>query len=228
MTVTWLGQAGLLIETPSATLIVDPYLSDSVGAVNPAMHRRVPADTRFLDLAPDLLLFTHDHLDHYDPETADIYLDRAGAMTVLCPASVWQKARTHGGGKNYVQLDAGSRWTERGLRITAIPAAHSDDHAVGFFLEELETGRKLYITGDTLYCAAIPAALPASPDVVFLPINGVGNNMNVTDAADLARCIGARYAVPLHWGLFDALDPHSFDFAGRIIPAFFAPIAIPE
>ena len=49
-------------------------------------------------------------------------------------------------------------------------------------------------------------------DYAFLPINGVGNNMNAKDAADLAYEIGAKCAVPLHYGLFDSIDPTTFDF----------------
>ena len=35
MKITWLGQAGLLFETNGVTIIVDPYLSDSVKEINP-------------------------------------------------------------------------------------------------------------------------------------------------------------------------------------------------
>ena len=41
--------------------------------------------------------------------------------------------------------------------------------------------------------------------------------MNAHDAADFAYEIGAKAAVPLHWGLFDSLDPETFDFDDKII-----------
>ena len=37
--------------------------------------------------------------------------------------------------------------------------------------------------------------------------------MNMTDAARFASAIGAKYAVPLHWGLFDGLNGADFPFA---------------
>ena len=67
MKITWLGQAGLLFETCGKTVIVDPYLSDSVARINPNNKRRVPTDERFLELKPDFLVLTHAHLDHTDP-----------------------------------------------------------------------------------------------------------------------------------------------------------------
>ena len=69
MKITWLGQAGLLFQTSDCTVMIDPYLSDSVGQINPANHRRVPVEEQYFSLKPDIIMFTHDHLDHYD--TAD-------------------------------------------------------------------------------------------------------------------------------------------------------------
>ena len=69
MKITWLGQAGLLIETEGVIIMIDPYLSDSVAAVNPKNYRRVPVEERFLRMRPDVLICTHNHLDHTDPET---------------------------------------------------------------------------------------------------------------------------------------------------------------
>lgn len=48
MKITWLGQAGLLFETGNLTIMVDPYLSNSVEKVNPLNYRRVAVDESFL------------------------------------------------------------------------------------------------------------------------------------------------------------------------------------
>ena len=214
MNVTWLGQAGLLIRVGGITVMVDPYLSDSVAKVNPKSCRRVPVDESFYDVSPDVLMFTHDHLDHYDPETAERFLSKEQAMVVLAPGTCWQKARACGGSHNYVLFDRGVQWTQGD-----VPASHSDPAAIGIIIEG--EGKRLYITGDTLYHKDIFPALPADIDAVFLPINGVGNNMNPADAARFARDCGAKVAVPLHWGLFDSKDPSQFPFEPKIIPEFF-------
>ncbi len=40
MKITWLGQAGMLVDNGKYKVMVDPYLSDSVEKVNPANWRR--------------------------------------------------------------------------------------------------------------------------------------------------------------------------------------------
>ena len=107
-------------------------------------------------------------------------------------------------------------------------AEHSDPNAIGVVIHDLYDGKTYYITGDTLYNRRIFAHLPDHIDAVFLPINGVGNNMNMTDAARFATAIGAKYAIPLHCGLFDWLDGADFPFANKIVPGFFCEISIPK
>ncbi len=225
MKVTWLGQAGFLFESNEGVrVIVDPYLSNSVVKVNPKNYRRKPIDESFLKEVPDILVFTHDHIDHYDPETAPIYFANEQPITVLAPASVWNKARANGGAHNYVQFDAHTVWTEKGLKFTAVRAVHSDAYAIGVLIEELSGGKIFYVTGDTLYNEEIFADIPKNIYAVFLPINGVGNNMNMTDAAAFARRIGAKHTVPVHFGMFDELDPNDFECENKIIPEIYKQI----
>ena len=227
MRITWLGQAGLLFERDGACVMIDPYLSDSVCKVNPLNFRRVPVDERFFDVTPDVMIFTHDHLDHYDPETAPRFFEKTDKqMTVLCPTSVWQKARTHGCGHNYVQFNRHTEWTEYGLRFKAVRAEHSDPHAIGVVIEDLVERKTYYVTGDTLYNPTIAQDLPEGIDVIFLPVNGVGNNMNATDAARFSALTGAKKAVPLHVGMFDEKAPDIFESANRVLPEIYKEIKL--
>ena len=205
MVVQWLGQAGLLLEIAGLKVLVDPYFSDSVAKVNPNNYRRIPVKEEWFDTEPDVLIFTHDHLDHFDPETAEKFLTKDKPMLVLSPASVWQKARKYGGEHNYVQFNAGTEWTEQGVHFRAVPANHSDDFAIGVVISV--GGKTCYISGDTLYDQKVIEAVGTGVDVAFLPINGVGNNMNAVDADRFANAIGAKLFVPIHYGLFDSLDP---------------------
>ena len=217
MKITWLGQAGLLFDNGKTKIMVDPYLSNSVEKVEPLNYRRVPVKEEFLSVTPDVMIFTHDHLDHYDPETAPIFLERKEKrMTVLSPSSVWQKAREFKAHNN-VQFNRGTSWTEYGFRFTAVKAEHSDVHAIGVLIEELDTARIFYVTGDTLYNEAIFVDLPENIDIMFLPINGVGNNMNAADAVRFFKNSGAKAAVPYHVGMFDEKTPEIFDADNRII-----------
>ena len=217
MKIRWIGQAGLLFDNGKIKIMLDPYLSNSVAKVNPLNDRRVLIDESLFEISPDVMIFTHDHLDHYDPETAPRFLEnKEKTMTVLSPTSVWQKAKQHGT-HNYVEFNRHTEWTEHGFRFSAVKAVHSDPFAIGVVIEDLEEKKIYYVTGDTLYNTEIFKDLPKNIDFVFLPINGVGNNMNVTDAVRFFKDCGARWAVPYHVGMFDSKTPDIFDDENRII-----------
>ena len=80
--------------------------------------------------------------------------------------------------------------------------------------------------GDTLYNRNIFKVLPEDIYAVFLPINGVGNNMNMADAARFARDCGAYFAVPIHFGMFDNINPEDFMAENRVIPEVYKVIPI--
>ena len=220
MKLTWLTQAGLLFKSGKLKVMVDPYLSDSVGKSAEAKHRRMPIDERFFDEDPDVILITHDHLDHLDPETLEVFIKKATKpITFLAAENAYNKLVKYGGEHNYVLLAPHSVWSQGGVTFYAVKAEHSDRTAVGFILDD---GKKTYyVSGDTLYnydvIDDVLDLVEGGVDYAFLPINGVGNNMNAKDAADFAYEIGAKCAVPIHYGLFDSLDPAEFDFEDALI-----------
>ena len=215
MKITWLGQGGLLLENESVRVMVDPYATDSVSEKDPKKHRRYPFDEAFLDTDPDFILITHEHLDHLDPKTVETLLARSTKpVTFLAPDNAYRRLREFGGEHNYVMLNPHSVWSERGLTFYAVHAEHSDRTAVGFIIDDGE--RTYYVSGDTLYnydvIDEVLELVEDGVDYAFLPINGKGNNMNAKDAADFAYEIGAKCAIPIHYGLFDELTPDAFDF----------------
>lgn len=224
MKMTWLGQAGLLIRTEQTTVMIDPYLSNSVFKMNPANDRRVPVDERYLHIRPDVLVFTHNHLDHYDPETVDHIIGKDTGIVVLSPRSVWDEVRKYGGNQNYVVFERHTQWTQKDVRLTAVKAVHSDPAAIGLLVEA--QGKKLYVSGDTLYSTEVLADLPDDIDVAFLPVNGVGNNMNMTDAARLVKDCGAKRAVPIHIGLFDDLKAEDFLCENKLVLSMYEEIEL--
>ncbi len=223
MKITWLGQAGLLFETGDKKIIVDPYLSNSVEAIDPSKKRRVAVNGAFLKIKPNIILLTHDHLDHTDPETLAHYLTEDSNVCVLASGNAWLTVRKFGGNNNYVQFNRHTQWTENDIRFTAVKAEHSDTDAIGIIMEA--EGKKYYITGDTLYNDDIFADLPQDIDYVFLPVNGKGNNMNLCDAARFCEQVGAK-AVPLHCGLFDSIDMHSFEYENKFVPEFYKEVIL--
>lgn len=224
MKITWLGQAGLLFEQNGIKIMIDPYLSDGVEKINPKNYRRVAVKESLFDIKPDIMIFTHNHLDHYDPETVNRFITAQTDVLVLAPRSVWDEVRKLGGNNNYVLFNRHTSWTEGGIRFTAVKAEHSDISPIGVIIDDGE--KKYYVTGDTLYNEEIFNDIPEDIYAVFLPINGVGNNMNMYDAKRFAEKVKAKVTVPIHFGMFDELEPAGFEFENKVIPEIYKEIKL--
>ena len=215
MKLTWIGQGGLLFDFDGITVMVDPYLSNSVAKINPKNYRRIPVKEELFDIKPDVLVLTHQHLDHTDPETLEQIFKKHHGICVLASKNAWECVRQYEGENCYICFNRGSVWTEKGIRFEAVKAEHSDEAAIGVVITYQE--RHFYIAGDTLYNKDIFVDLPKEMEMAFLPINGVGNNMNMTDAAMFAYKIGAKKIVPVHYGMFDTINPENFPCKNRMI-----------
>ena len=222
MKITFLGQAGLLFESNGFKIMIDPYLSDSVEKINPENCRRVKVDEKFFSIKPNIMIFTHNHLDHYDPETVSRFISVDSNITVLAPKSVWDEVRRIGGNNNYVLFNRHTTWTEKKIKFTAVKAEHSDTASIGVIIDD--GNKKYYVTGDTLYNEEIFEDIPKDVYAVFLPVNGVGNNMNMTDAARFAKRINAKKVVPIHIGMFDELNANEFECDNKAIAEIYKEI----
>ena len=225
MKITYLGQAGLLFEIDGKKIIIDPYLSDNVKNYESQNYRRQPIDERYLNISPDVIIITHNHLDHLDKETLKYYLTDNAEALVLSPDGSWQEVRKFGGKSNYVLFNVGTVWSYENVRFRAVPAEHSDPCAIGVILSA--EGKNYYITGDTLYNERIFEALP-DEDIyaLFLPVNGKGNNMNMADAESFAERISAHYTIPFHIGMFDDLTADKMNVKNKVVPEIYKEIKI--
>lgn len=214
MKCTWLGQAGFLFETGGGVkIMVDPYLSNRLEEVKgKAFHRQVPVDESFLR-TPDILVLTHCHDDHTDIATLDI-LFSGKKMYVLAPESVIPTLRErYGAAAEYIMFRPGTQITLYDVLLTAYPAAHSDLCAIGFTLQA--DGKLIYHMGDTLYSTATAESGPKGAELLILPINGKGNNMNAVDAARMTCALAPKAVLPMHWDMFHeyGADPRMFEDA---------------
>jgi hypothetical protein len=67
--VEWLGQSGFLVHFPhGATVCIDPYLSHAM-AGGKTRERLLPIPVPAWQLRADLVVTTHDHIDHFDEIT---------------------------------------------------------------------------------------------------------------------------------------------------------------
>ncbi|HKD36444.1 MAG TPA: MBL fold metallo-hydrolase [Pirellulales bacterium] len=218
----WLGQSGFLIQHDGRHLLVDPYLSDSLTAKYAAtdkphvrMTERVIAPERldFVDVAAS----THNHTDHFDPETLAPLLAVNPKLAIVVPAANRETAAERLGvsSDRLLGIDDGQAVDVGEFELTAVPAAHEtierDEQGRMRFLGYLirAGGFTVYHAGDTVLYEGMVARLASQPiDVALLPINGreparrVAGNLWGREAAWLAREIGARVAVPCHYEMF--------------------------
>jgi UDP-MurNAc hydroxylase len=90
MRITFIGHAGFVVETASAVVVIDPWLSsrgafDSAWMQFPRNHHLAPQVRELLETSPKqrFLYLSHEHKDHFDPDFLDTVARRD--FTVLIP-----------------------------------------------------------------------------------------------------------------------------------------------
>ena len=197
MKITWFGESGFRIQSGSASIFIDPYFSDALGAQDETKHRIVPVDPAWFDMPCGCLLFTHWHIDHTDPETVRQLLAHHPDMIILGPPSSRELVSF---APVYVEMKDGDQASFHGVSIRALPAVHSDRWALGYEIK-LE-GKTLYFSGDTALLCNVQDRVPHNADAAFLCFNaGIGKNMNEADAVRMAKQITPGLVVPFHYGV---------------------------
>ena len=204
MKIRFLGQSGYLLESGNSSILIDPYLSDSVNRVaGRPRELPIPIDPR--KFYCDAVICTHDHLDHLDPDTVT-----AMKESQLFITTNGGKERLATRGRNNVTAIGEGESVKIGdFLITAVFADHTVE-AFGVVVKA--EGKTLYFSGDTLYNEKLFGIKKYSPDVTFICINGRLGNMNVSEALVTAKEIGAKQNVPTHYDMFasNSEDPKLF------------------
>jgi L-ascorbate metabolism protein UlaG (beta-lactamase superfamily) len=232
VTLWWLGQSGFVITSAGTMIVVDAYLTDHGAAGRRYPPPLVPAGVT----DADLLVGTHDHLDHIDPEGLPAMASASPHAVVVVPAPVVEHVAALGvTRKRIVGAEVDVPFDSNGTRIAPIPALHAPTPEDGYGFHRDDLGRYPFLgyafevdgvrvchLGDTLVYEGLGERLRALElDALLLPINGrswyrerrgIAGNMNVFEAAELAAESGARCVVPVHWDLFEdnTEDPMHF------------------
>lgn len=232
-----LGQSGLKLTFPGTIIYLDPYLSNSVEVLDaPDLIRQTPIPfppEGVIDA--DVVLITHEHLDHCDPHTLPQVAKASPQARFIGPPPVisllrqWgiDEERLHCASEDSLELS-------QDIQAIAIPAAHPEitrdvnGHlvAVGYLINYV--GKKIYIAGDTFARQEIIDRLNSlGPlEVAFLPVNehnffrgrrGILGNMSIREAFQFAQEIGVKQVVPVHWDMFEinAVDPEEIRLIHR-------------
>jgi L-ascorbate 6-phosphate lactonase len=217
---TWLGQAGFLIRGPRATVLVDAFLSERPDRCVPPVV--APASLTGVDL----VLCTHEHLDHFDAPTVVEVLRASPDARLVLPAPIAGQAVAAGVPEDrIVPAVPDEPVAVDGCTVHPVPAWHGIDVAdaygfappgqdghryLGYVLDL--NGMRIFHAGDTLWYEGMADRLRAhAVELALLPINGrdpvreranVVGNMDHREAALLAAEAGVRVLVPMHYEMF--------------------------
>jgi len=176
ITIQWLGHASFKICHEDNVIYIDPW-----------KLKKSPGDAT-------LVLVSHSHYDHFSPE--DIAKVSGPDTKLIASADVVAKEKA---GEAImpgmmVELD--------GVRVKAVAAYNPNKQFhpkakswVGFIIEM--GSKRIYYAGDTDLTEEMKALKDI--DVALLPVGGT-YTMNAEEAAEAAKHIKPRQAIPYHWG----------------------------
>ncbi|WP_342303954.1 MBL fold metallo-hydrolase [Methanolobus sp. ZRKC5] len=192
--IKWLGNSGFMIKGNGMVIYIDPT----------NISARVPEE----DMA-DLLLITHEHFGHCDPES--IRNVRRFDCTTLIPEKISLQFR--GDARRVIEGDSLSgELNIKGVDIEVVSAYDSCDSSsssgdgVGYFF--VFAGLKIYHAGHT---CAVPEMEITNSDIAFLPIGG-HEVMDEVKAANAVLLLSPKTVVPMIYDSddFDGASPDVF------------------
>jgi L-ascorbate metabolism protein UlaG (beta-lactamase superfamily) len=213
--ITLIGHSTFLVRTASTTFITDPVFTTHAGPFGRTGPRRVrPPALPPSALPPiDLVLVSHNHYDHLQPASLQLFAGRSSFVAPLGLAGIVPNAR---------EMDWWQRVKIQDAEITCVPAQHFSARTpwdknrtlwCGFVVAV--DGVTIYFAGDSGYTpqfAEIGARCP-SIDIALLPIGAYEPrwfmqpmHMNPEEAVHAHLDVKARGSLAMHFGTFQLTD----------------------
>jgi L-ascorbate metabolism protein UlaG (beta-lactamase superfamily) len=226
LNVWWLGQAGFAFRFGKFSMLIDPYLSDSLAkkyksSEFPHIRMMTPPLKPYEARHINYILCTHRHADHMDAETIMPIFANNPCCKCLFPRA-WEKHLIDFGAQEKDLITINNEEVVNlndKISVKAIPSAHES-------LEVDAEGNHLYLgyiikfknitiyhSGDCVpYNGLLENLQKYKIDIAFLPINGrdefrksrgIPGNFTFEEASKLCLDAKIKYLIPHHFGLFD-------------------------
>jgi L-ascorbate metabolism protein UlaG (beta-lactamase superfamily) len=200
--ITFWGHACFYIDIKGYGIVTDP----AFGEREFLRWRRVPAPQPTSYDGARLILISHSHPDHLDPNTLRTFPADA---TVLCPGPAAEMVSELG--MRMRVMRPGDSFDYPGGKVIAVTAKHAgsrygvrsptDGSALGYVI--YTPCLTVYYSGDTnLFEGMDDVGRVHSPDIAILNISG---HLHGPDAVEAARRIGAETVIPAHFGAYGHL-----------------------
>lgn len=190
------SHASFVMQTPAGILYVDP-----VGGA--AAYEALPA--------PDAILITHHHGDHFDPETLTALVERAGGpVPMITNPTVGEQLPDAMAGANTV-MENGDSAEILGHAIEAVPAYNLTEERTQYHPKGRDNGYVLQIDGTRVYIAGDTEDTPEMRalegiDIAFVPFN-LPYTMTEQQAAEGVAAFAPSVVYPYH---YRGSDPELF------------------
>jgi L-ascorbate 6-phosphate lactonase len=207
----WLGGSSWVMKTPEALLYVDLFTGPA------PKETLMPLTKNYADLISpveisqvDLVLSTHEHIDHCHRESLLPIYHNTRAVFVGGPSST-KCFRSWGfDEKRIVELQPYQRYQQSGVEIIALPSKDCVDPGAVSYL--IQTGDiAIFDGGDSLYFDGFKE-IGQKYEVDIALLNFFKNppemtlSMTPPEVAQAARDLRAKILVPKHWNIWTELQ----------------------
>ncbi len=213
-----LGGPSFALRTPHSLIWIDPYLGGTPPDSPAGLHRAVaiPIDAELIREA-DVVLSTHEHIDHCHRETL-LPIQAHTQAQFVGPAASTRAMLDYGiVDDRIVTVETGTQLTMGDVRLSVFatddPAAHGP---VGYVVEC--EGVKLFFAGDTQDTPLLDAVSAAHRLDVAVLAYGVPWYLSAENLLRAGRRLQPRLLIPCHWEIWRAFSGD----LGQLFEAYYA------
>jgi L-ascorbate metabolism protein UlaG (beta-lactamase superfamily) len=237
----WIGHSTVVLRVDGFTILTDPVFSTRIGLgfgpVTVGMKRIVqPAAGLSALPAPDLILLSHAHMDHFDlPSLRALENPRTAVVTAAHTSDLLRVKRY----QSVQELKWGESCRVGPASIRAFEVQHwgarmrTDVHR-GYNGYLIETGRyRIVFGGDTAYTESFRSIRTAKPvDLAIMPIGAynpwIHAHCNPEQALAMAGHAGAEFMLPVHHQTFKlSSEPYREPIERLVLASGSSPDRIP-
>ncbi|MDY6778225.1 MAG: MBL fold metallo-hydrolase [Candidatus Nanohaloarchaea archaeon] len=203
--IEWIGHAAVKLDG-SSTVVIDIYpdvLEQTTGEPSSA----------------DLIVSTHPHFDHFDPDTINQIADgdttliaRDGTDLDEVTCSTQQLGPGESSTFDDVRVEAVEAYNDHRFRDKDTPY-HPQGLGMGVLIELDDL--LFYHTGDTDFIDEMEELGDRDIDVAFLPIGGT-YTMDSEEAVEAVKTIQPHKVVPIHYNFIDGTEADPYSFQERV------------
>ncbi len=215
--ITWFGHATFLIRIDGMTILTDPFLTEFASPLWEFGPRRYVQPGISLDNLPaiDMIIVSHNHLDHLDAETVES-LQGKEKIRVFVPPRLKPFFKERG--YTYIEeLDWNESSSHNGIELTALPAVHfsgrgmNDKNRTLWCAWSISSQHgKVFFSGDTSYSPTIFKTIGQENGPFDLAVVSIGayktresgpaSHLTPEEAVAVAMDTKSEIAVAMHWG----------------------------